>query len=220
MRVAIAGAGVVGRSIANDLLAAGHRVLLIERDRRSYQPHLAAEADWMLADACEMGTLQAAGIQTCDVVMAATGDDKANLVFALLAKTQFGVPRVVARINEPGNQWLFTESWGVDVAVSTPDRLVAAVDEAVTVGDVVRLMTLQQGRGNIVTLTLPQDSPMIGIPIGELGLPAGAALLAVLRLRTRITPQPSERLQPGDELMLAVTADAEREMRSVLLAQQ
>ena len=131
LRVAIAGAGAVGRSVAHDLHTHGHKVLLIERQRTHYRPALVPEVDWMFADACELSSLQAAGIETCDAVVAATGDDRVNLVFAMLAKTEFLVRRVVARINDPGNQWLFTPEWGVDVAVSTPRTLAAIVDRLV-----------------------------------------------------------------------------------------
>ena len=89
------------------------------------------------------------------MVIAATGDDKANLVVSLLAKTEYGVPRVVARINHPKNEWLFNESWGVDVAVSTPRLLSALVEEAVSVGDLVRLMTFRQSEASLVELTMP-----------------------------------------------------------------
>ena len=117
------------------------------------------EAEWLLADACELSSLEEADLDTCDVVIAATGDDKANLVMSLLAKTEFGVPRTVARVNHPKNEWLFTEVWGVDVAVSTPRLMCALVEEAVTVGDLVRLLTFHEGEANLVEMTLPDDSP-------------------------------------------------------------
>jgi trk system potassium uptake protein TrkA len=131
VRVAIAGAGAVGRSIARDLHQHGHKVLLIERQRSHYKPELVPEVDWMLADACELASLEAAGIDTCDAVVAAAGDDRVNLVFAMLAKKEYGVGRVVARVNDPSNQWLFSPEWGVDVAVSTPGTLAAIVDRLV-----------------------------------------------------------------------------------------
>ncbi len=120
MRVTIAGAGAVGRSIAAELLEFGHQVMLIERDPDQLDPHVVEEAEWVLADACEVASLEEAGLEQSDVVIAATGDDKVNLVVSLLAKTEFAVRRVVARVNDPRNEWLFTEAWGVDVAVSTP----------------------------------------------------------------------------------------------------
>src|SRR5690242_16449823 len=113
MRVAVAGAGDTGQSIARSLLRAGHQVLLIERHRAAYRPALVPDADWMFADACELATLQRAGIDSCDAVVAASGDDRVNLVFAFLCKTEFAVPRVVARINNPNHRDLFNGDWGV-----------------------------------------------------------------------------------------------------------
>ena len=104
------------------------------------------DADWLIADACELSSLEEAGVQTCDVVIAATGDDKVNLTASLLAKTEFGVDRVVARVNDVRNEWLFSEAWGVDVAVSTPRAMVAAIEGAIDVGHLVRLMGLREGR--------------------------------------------------------------------------
>ena len=120
MRVAIAGAGNVGRSIAHELVENGHQVLLIDKDPQAIKAESLDQADWLLADACELSSLEEAGLDSCDVAIAATGDDKANLVMTLLAKTEFGVPRTVGRVNHPKNEWMFNEVWGVDVAVSTP----------------------------------------------------------------------------------------------------
>jgi trk system potassium uptake protein TrkA len=216
MRVAIAGAGAVGRSIAAALLGDGHKVLLIERSRAEFRPELVPDADWMLADACEADTLTAAGLGTCDVVMAAAGDDKVNLVFSSLAKAEFSVPRVVARVTRAENQWLFTRDWGVDVAVSTPSAIVAAVDQVVSVGDVVRLMTLQQSQGAIVEVTLPAATPLAGLPVAELAVPDGAVLIGLVRAGTLLTPDVDLRLQPGDEIVFLATADVEDQLQSMI----
>ncbi len=101
MRVVIAGAGSVGRSIARELLRNGHHVLLIDRDADAERVAKVPDASWLQADACEIDSLTEAGLADCDVVVAATGDDKVNLVLSLLAKTEFGVPRTVARVNNP-----------------------------------------------------------------------------------------------------------------------
>src|SRR5258708_20999792 len=144
MRIAIAGAGNVGRSIAKELVDNGHHVMLIERVPRMVRPERVPAAEWILADACELSSLQEADISSCDVVVAATGDDKVNLVVSLLAKTEFAVPRVVARINRAENEWLFNEQWGVDVSVSKPRLMAALVEEAVAGGDLGRRMHVRQ----------------------------------------------------------------------------
>jgi trk system potassium uptake protein len=216
MRVAIAGAGAVGRSIAAELIAAEHQVMLIERLQSQFEPHTVEQAEWVLADACELSSLEESGMQLCDVVIAATGDDKVNVVVSLLAKTVFAVRRVVARVNDPANEWLFTEAWGVDVAVSTPRMLAAMVEEAVSVGDLVRLLTLRQGQANLVELTLPHDTPLAGRAVREVVLPRDAALVTILRGGRVIVPQPDDALEAGDELLFVASADVEGEIRKAL----
>jgi trk system potassium uptake protein TrkA len=216
MRVAIAGAGAVGRSIAQELIAGGHQVMLIERDRAHFEPQSVEQAEWVHADACELSSLEEAGMQLCEVVIAATGDDKVNLVVSLLAKTEFAVRRVVARVNNPANEWLFTEAWGVDVAVSTPRILAAMVEEAVSVGDLVRLLTLRQGQANLVEITLPADTPLAGEPVRKLQLPRDAALVTILRGGRVIVPQADDPLEAGDELLFVAAADVEQEIRTAL----
>src|SRR5690606_26433667 len=137
-------------------------VPLIDKAPAAISVERVPQAEWLLADACEITSLDEAAMERCQVAIAATGDDKANLVVSLLAKTEYGVPRVVARVNHPGNEWLFTEAWGVDVAVSTPRLMSALVEEAVSVGDLVRLFSFRQGEANRADLTLPADSPMVG----------------------------------------------------------
>jgi trk system potassium uptake protein TrkA len=216
MRVAIAGAGAVGRSIAAELLEAGHQVMLIERDAANVDPNSVEDAEWVQADACELASLEEAGLQTCDVVIAATGDDKVNLVVALLGKTEFAVRRVVARVNDPRNEWLFTQSWGVDVAVSTPRMLAAMVEEAVSVGDLVRLLTLRQGQANLVEITLPDDTGLAGQPVRALALPNDAVLVAILRGERVIVPQSDDLMEGGDELLFVAAEDTEQQIRAAL----
>ena len=216
MRVAIAGAGNVGRSIAAELLHNGHEVLLIEREPRSMKVDSVPGAEWMLADACELETLVQAGLHTCQVMVASTGDDKVNLVVSLLAKTEFGVDRVVARVNHPKNEWLFNESWGVDVSVSSPRLLAAVVEEAVSVGDLVRLLTFRQGQANLVELTLSDDAPIVGKMVGDVPWPSDAALVAILRDGRVIVPSPDAALEGGDELLLVATTEVEDELDALL----
>jgi trk system potassium uptake protein TrkA len=143
------------------------------------------------------------------VVIAATGDDKVNLVISLLAKTEYGVPRVVARVNHPKNEWLFTVGWGVVVAVSTPRMLSALVEEAVSVGDVVRLMEFEQGDANLVEITLPATSPVVGSRVGSVSLPSDTTLVTIVRDRKVITPSSDDSLEAGDELLFVTSAASE-----------
>jgi trk system potassium uptake protein TrkA len=218
MRVAIAGAGAVGMSIAKELIENGHEVLLIDKDPKSIRVYGVPGAEWLLADACEITALDDAALERCNVVIAATGDDKANLVTSLLAKTEYGVPRVVARINLPANEWLFNESWGVDVAVSTPRLLSALVEEAVSVGDLVRLMTFRQSNASLVELTMPADAPLAGQRVGSIDWPADTALVAILRDGRVIVPSGDDPLEAGDELLFVTSQDVEAELAHLLHA--
>jgi trk system potassium uptake protein TrkA len=216
MRVAIAGAGAVGRSVAAELLENGHQVLLIDKDPHAIKSDVVPDAEWLLSDACELSSLDEAELQRCDVVIAATGDDKANLVISLLAKTEFAVPRTVGRVNHPSNEWLFNEAWGVDVYVSTPRIMSALVEEAVSVGDVVRLWTFKQGDANMVELTLPDDSPYVGTSVRDVPWPGDTSLVAVLREGHVHRPDPDATIEAHDELLFVATAAAEADLESLL----
>jgi trk system potassium uptake protein TrkA len=216
MRVAIAGAGAVGRSVARELIGNGHRVLLIDRDPNALKPERVPDAEWLLADSCELSSLEEAKLENCDVVIAATGDDKVNLVTSLLAKTEFAVPRTVARVNHPNNEWLFTEAWGVDVNVSTPRIMSALVEEAVTVGDIVRLFTFRQGNANLVEITLPDDSPYVGKPVGLIPWPENASLVTILRDGQVYTPTGEQPVETGDELLFVSSPEAESALQDLL----
>jgi trk system potassium uptake protein TrkA len=216
MRVCIAGAGKVGRAIARELLSNGHEILLVDKESDIARVGIVEGAHVLCADACEVSALEEAQLQTCQVVVAATGDDKVNLVVSLLAKTEFGVPRVVARVNHPKNEWLFNEAWGVDVAVSTPQMLSALVEEAVTVGDLVRLFTFRQSNANLVELTLGADSPVVGHRVGDVTWPPDTSLVAILRSLQVIAPSPDDPLEAGDELLFVSAPDQEEAIQALL----
>ena len=161
MKVVVAGAGNVGRHLAADLTERGHEVTLIEQDTgvmSRARAELPGGVNFLLGDACEPYILEEAKLGQADVIVAATGDDEDNLVTSLLAKQEFAVPRVLARVNHSSNEWMFTEQWGVDAAVSPSHILTALVEEAVTVGDVVRLLKLERGKVTLVELTLKPES--------------------------------------------------------------
>ena len=216
MRVVIAGAGSVGRSIARELLHNGHQVLVIDKDADDVHASRVPEASWLLADACEISSLHEAGLADCDVVVAATGDDKANLVVSLLAKTEFGVPRTVARVNNPKNEWMFDEAWGVDVAVSTPRLMTALVEEAVSIGDLVRIFTFGQGSSTMVELTLPEDSPYCGKRVADVPWPGDSVLVGIIREDHPIAPSRDDSLEAHDELLFLATPEIEDALEAML----
>lgn len=217
IRIAIAGAGNVGRFVAKDLRSKGHDVVLIEQNEDLIeQVRDELDVHWVRGDACELHTLDEAVLTSCEVMVAATGDDEDNLVISLLAKQEFTVPRVVARINHPNNQWLFTETWGVDVAVSTPHLLTSLVEEAVSVGDLVRLLQLEQGKVALLEVTLAEGSPADGKTVGELNIPPDCTLVAVIRDRHVVAPTKETPLHVGDEVMALASPAAEADLKRAL----
>lgn len=217
MKVVIAGAGSVGSSIARELMSHGHDILLIDQKPESVARSGIADACWIIGDACELTTLKEARLEEADVVVSATGDDKVNLVVSLLAKSEFGVGRTVGRVNNPKNEWMFDDSWGVDVAVNTPRLMTALVEEAVEVGDVVRLLTLQSGVASIVEFTVPPTSAYLGRTLESIHWPADATVVAILRDDQPITPSGDDVIDSGDELFFISTIAAETQLRQLLM---
>ena len=173
----------------------------------------------VLGDACEPWVLEEAQMAQAEVVVAATGDDEDNLVTSLLAKQEFAVPRVLARVNHPKNEWLFNEQWGVDAAVSPPHILTAMVEEAVTVGDLVRLIRLEGGRrldrGDDAARRLALGRAR---PIYELRLPRRRRRSSrILREGHVVIPQPETVLAAGDEVVALASAPSERALRDAVV---
>ena len=220
MRVVIAGGGSVGQVIAEQLHKGGHEVLIIDNDPAVVKRALAARepegVPWFQADACEVSKLAEANVDKADVVAAVTGDDEDNLVTSLLAKQEFGVPRVVARVNNPKNEWMFNQMWGVDVAVSTPHLITALVEEAVSVGSFVRLLSFEGGKAKLAEVTLAAGSPAADKEISELGLPRDSTVVAVVRNDRIVVPRGDTLIRVGDEVLVLVTTDSEEDVRLIL----
>jgi len=221
MRVVVAGAGKVGTYIATDLTRAGHEVLLLEKSRdvvareKALPEHVNVEI--RVADACELKSLTNAQLETADVVAAVTGDDEDNLVISLLAKQEFGVPRVLARVNHPKNEWLFNETWGVDVAVSTPHLLTALVEEAVSVGSLVRLLQFEGGKARLEEVRLADSSPAVSKLVSELGMPRDSTLVAIVREEHVIVPRGDTQLHAGDEVLVLLTPESETGVHQIFV---
>ena len=219
MKIAIAGAGAVGTFMAEDLSSNGHDVVVLEVNAAVVEREqaLLPNVRFVNIDACEVKSLDQLHLETFDVLVAATGDDKDNLAASLLAKQEFAVPRVVARVNNPRNHWLFNRTWGVDIAVSTPHQLTAMVEEAVSVGTLVRLLQLGDGGASLVEVTLAADSPVVGRLISEIDVPREATIVAIIRHRDVIVPRGDTRLVVGDEVVAMVTLSAESDITELLV---
>ena len=220
MNVVIAGGGSVGRFIAEQLVGGGHQVVIVESEARvvSQYEGTIEGVTWLKGDGCDFGTLKAAGLSNADVVAGVTGDDEDNLVISLLAKQEFAVPRVVARVNNPKNEWMFNETWGIDVSVSTPHLITGLVQEAVSVGSFVRLLSFEGGKAKLSEVTLAADSPAAGKEIAEIGLPRDSTVVAVLRDEKLVVPRGDTILRVGDEVLVLATGDSEDAVRAILIA--
>jgi len=212
MRVMIAGGGSVGMAIALDLVDRHHDVVLLEHDAdiaekiRLQLPGV----NVLHADGCEVTALSQIDLRTVDVAIAATGDDEDNLVISWLAKQEFGVPRVISRINNSRNEWLFNHSWGVDVAVSTPALITSLVDEAVEVGSIINLMDLAHGKMRLIEVTLASSAPAVaeGRTLNELNLSDAIRVVAVVRSDQPLVPQGAMHFYEHDHVILVVRADS------------
>lgn len=218
MRIVIAGAGSVGTYMAEELAGLGHSVVLVDNDPAvAKRGESIKGATFLFGDACDVDVLASAGVAEADVVAAVTGDDEDNLVVSLLSKQEFGVPRVVARVNFPKNEWLFNETWGVDVSVSTPHLLTALVEEAVTVGSFVHLLNFERGKAGLSEVTLAPDSPAVERQIRDLGLPREATVVGIIRDGHVMAPNGDFVLRVHDEVLVLSDAGAESAVRAVLV---
>ncbi|UYG16473.1 TrkA family potassium uptake protein [Brachybacterium huguangmaarense] len=217
MKVVIVGAGGVGRSIAAELIDKGHEIVLVDRSASSERVASVPDAHWVQGDACEISVLADCGLEDAEVTVAATGDDKVNLVVSLLAKTEFGVPRTVARVSHPSNEWMFDSTWGVDVAVSTPRTMTALVEEAVSVGRVVKLFEFAGSATQMVSITVPEGSPKVGRTVGSLRWPAGSVLVGIIRDGRPLAPTPHDGIEAADELLFLAETGHLQQIQSILV---
>jgi len=217
----VAGGGSVGTAIALDLVDRHHDVTLLEQTPSTADKLKAMlpGVNVMAADACEYASLAAADLRSTDVVIAATGDDEDNLVISWLSKQEFGVPRVISRINNARNEWLFNESWGVDVSVSTPALITSLVDEAVEVGAIINLMDLAQGRMRLIEVTLAENAPAVAkhMTLDELRLPDSVRVVAVVRSSQPLVPSATMHFLEHDHVILITRSDASQDCASAFV---
>jgi trk system potassium uptake protein len=204
MRIVIVGAGTLGTQAAAALAGAGNDVTLVDADDRRIArvaAHLPG-VEAMHGDGCDVGVLEAAGALAADVLAALTGRDEDNLVVSLLAKRRCRVPQVVARVNEPGNRWLFGDAWGVDAAISASAALVSLIEEATRSAATVDLLRLRQAGLELLETMLTAASPAADRTVEELALPEGLVVTTVIRAGEPLAPAAAGPLRAGDQLLL------------------
>jgi trk system potassium uptake protein TrkA len=208
MRVIIVGGGKVGTHLASLLLAEGYRVKVIE-ERREEIPRLHSDLPTEVVvqgNGTDPNVLEAAGIRRADVVAAVTGADETNLVVTSLARFEFGMPRIIARVNNPKNAWLFTPEMGVDVALNQADLMARLIAEEMSLGDMMTLLKLRKGQYSLVEEKVDPTSVAAGKAVHDLDLPAECALVAIIRQGQIIIPRGGTVLQPADEVLALVHA--------------
>jgi trk system potassium uptake protein TrkA len=215
MNIIVVGGGNVGYYLVKDLKAAGHSVILMEKDRQRAARLYEDLGDLVRqGDGCESRTMQELGIGQCDLVVAATGEDEDNLIVCQMARECFGVKRTIARVNSPANEALFTEL-GITTTVSSTRIIFNLIEQEIETDHIVPLAALARGNLEVVSVELSSHSKMVGRSVGEITLPADAHIVAILRGDKGMLPSPKAILEAGDVVLTLVKADRESELHHV-----
>jgi trk system potassium uptake protein TrkA len=218
MFVIIVGGGKTGSQLAFLLLNEGHEVKIVE-DRPTVLERLRQElpAETVIAgDGSDPNVLEAAGIRRAHVLAAVTGSDEANLVITTLARFEFGVPRIIARVNNPKNAWLFTPEMGVDVALNQADLMAHLIAEEMSLGDMMTLLKLRKGQYSLVEEKVHPTAIAAGKAIRDLGLPQECVIAAIIRKGQLIIPHGDTVLQPADEVLMVSHASQLQRLAALL----
>jgi len=213
MRVIIVGAGRTGAYVAKDMAAAGHDVTVIDQDPQALADLGSPKGLGLRkADGCDPEKLEEAGVPNADTVIALTGDDEDNLVVSWLAKYVFGVKKVIARVNNPKNGWLYSAEWGVDAPVSSAKIIGTLIEEEAGLPDLVTLAKLKEGAVSLVEIVVTSTGPACGRALSDIDLPDGVVLVAVLRGTDLMEPAGDLTLREFDEVLALTSATAEAEL--------
>jgi len=218
MLALIVGGGRGGSYLAQDLHSQGYRVKVID-NRQEVVAKLRQEIEdeVICGDGCSPQVLEQVGVKKADLVVALTHNDEDNLVVCRLAKHHFRVPRVIARVSNPRNEWLYTKSWGVDVAISQVHLTSKVIEEEIGLGELVTLLKLNRGEAALVDLRLPETSPCREKEIRDLNLPAEAVIVSVIRAGKLVIPRGDTRLEAGDEILAVSTVASEKVLKDILI---
>lgn len=215
MYVIIVGGGKVGFYLGRALMQEGHEILIVEKDRKTAEALAENIGDVVVcADGCEIRSMTEAGMSRANVVVAVTGDDEDNLVICQMAKRQFGVPRTIARVNDPKNEELFKEL-GIDQTVSSTRIIFNLIEQQIEAGQVIPLAALKKGEIEVVQADIAPDSPMVGMRIGQLDLPQNTLVISVVREEHAMLPHGDMKLHAGDSVIAMIKAEREKELREM-----
>ena len=218
MFVIIVGGGKTGAQLAIQLIGQGHRVKVVE-DRPDVLERLCQEipaSSVVAGDGSSPSVLEAAGIENANVLAAVTGEDEANLVITTLARFEFNVPRIIARVNNPKNAWLFTPEMGVDVALNQVEILTKMIAEEMSLGDMMTLLELRKGEYSLVEEIVHPEAIAVGKSLSELNLPPDCVLVAILRKGKVIIPRGDTVLAAVDEVIALLNFSRMHELATVL----
>lgn len=215
MYVIVVGAGKVGYYLAKALIQEGHEVLVLEKDRKTVE-NLRDELGELIAygDGCEIRTMSEIGMGRANVVVAVTGDDEDNLVICQMAKRKFGVPRTIARVNDPKNEELFREL-GIDQTVSSTRIIFNLLEQQIETGQVIPLAALKKGEIEVVEANVTPGSSVAGLKIGQIDLPPNTLIISVIRDDHAMIPHSDTKLREGDSVIAMIKAEREKELRAV-----
>lgn len=217
MVIYIIGGGRTGTFLAHELASEeGKSVVVVDKEKDVVERLQGDGFDARWANACDPRQLEEAGIRTADAAVVTTGHDEDNLVICQLLKDYFGVKRVIARVNHPANQWLYTKEWGVEVAVSATHIIAEILKEEVELGRLVTLLTLRKGKIALVELTVADGSPIAGKMVRDLDIPHGSLLVGIARGDEIVVPVGDTVLMPGDEVIALTTTENEDELARAL----
>lgn len=217
MYIVVVGGGKVGYHLTKSLLAEGQEVLVIEKDPVKVDRIITElNGTAIQGDGAEVATLDLAGTERADVVAAVTGHDEDNLIIAQVAKQRFNVPRTVARINNPRNEYIFGEL-GIDATVSATQIILSVIQQEIPEHPFVHLLTLQEGGVGFIQLQVEDDSPAAGKAKGEIQLPADTAIPLLIRHGKPVVVQPGTVLEPHDKLIAVATTEQEAALRDTIL---
>lgn len=219
MFVIIIGGGKVGSHLATLLLQEGHTVRVIDmREDVLLKLHRELPAEVIHSgDGTDPRRLEQTGVSHADVLAAVTGSDETNLVAASLGRFEFRVPRIVARVNNPRNQWLFTKEMGVDVALNQADLMAKLIAEEMSLNDMFTLLKLHRGDVELVEEKIDAAAAVTGKAIREIPWPRQCTVAAILRGGEVIAPNGATVFEAHDEVLVVVKT-TERAALAKLLA--